>query len=313
MNFDIGKLSFQNTREYNEDRETVVTNQGLWFLGVFDGHGGSEVSELAHKRIPEMFFREYSSIRDIEISLSNAHLEFNKSLPPTTKFMGSTSTTCVIDPVHKMIYACNLGDSRSILVRGETGEGIQMTRDHSALIDSTETIDELREMGNEIRKLEAAGAIFDRGYITDPVSRIGVNMTRALGDHHIPGFQSNSIPDLTKHEYKQGDVLLLACDGVWNSSWTVDRRWVDNKLRIEEEIIPKDVKNKLLNGRRINLNQVKIIQRPIRKVEKATSEIVGEFVLEKRLQGLSANEVAKMVVKKSVNSEDNITTIIVYL
>lgn len=312
MNFNIGRHSIRNSRETNEDRETVINNHGLWFLGVFDGHGGSEVSELAHKRIPELFFQYYVINGNIESSLSRAHIEFNDSLL-NVGFVGSTSTTCVIDTVSNMLYACNLGDSRTILVRGGTGEIIQMTRDHSAVLDNTESVDEIREMGREIRKLETAGSKFDKGYIIDPVSRIGVNMTRALGDHYIPGFQSNSKPDLTKHEFQTGDVLILACDGVWNSSWIIDRRWLADNMKIEKEVIPKAIKSKLLAGEEPDLKQVRTIYLPIRKVERATSEIVGEFVLEKRMGGLSANDVAKMVVNKSLNSEDNITTIIVYL
>jgi len=312
-----GWTSLQNTRETNEDAETIVHNHpetGVSFFGVYDGHGGTTASKFASQHLHELFFEEYRSTGDPQQALTDSHLKTNDLLTTLNTTSGSTTATAIVDTKHRKVHAGNLGDSRVVLAR-KNGETIQMTRDHSSLFDGSESYSDILDMVTDITNLKNLGAVLDEGYIMEPKMINGVNMTRTLGDFYIPGMKEHSIPHIASHHYSKGDVLILACDGVWDSTWTIDRTW-NTKNLLEGEKIPRHIREKLMRGVPIGPREEKSIQtvyRPFQKHERATSEIVGYFALEQRRKGVSPQDLSQKIAQKSLNSGDNITVIVVYL
>jgi serine/threonine protein phosphatase PrpC len=317
--FEYGHTSLKNTRETNEDAETIVCGHpretGISLFGVFDGHGGTLSSLFSSQYLHEFFFESLAEGNDIQESLEAAHLKTNQELYHFKSSSGSTSAVGVIDSVHRQIHSGNLGDSRVVLVK-RSGRAIQMSRDHSSIYGGTETYSDLMEMQEDIQNIKALGAVLDEGYVMEPTLNNGVNMTRVLGDFYIPGIVENSRPHISTRSYSKGDILIVACDGVWDSTWTVDAHWVVSDIFIEEEIIPKKVRSKLMKHQPITSAErmsIRIGKRPIRSQENATNEIVGYYAMEQRLNGVSAQELSRKIAMKSLNSGDNITVIVVYL
>lgn len=315
---EYGHTSLQNTRETNEDAETIICKDkwsNLSLFGVYDGHGGNMSSLFASQYLHKFFFEALEYTDDFQVALEMAHQKTNDSLSTLKTFSGSTTSVAVVDQFQRKIHAGNLGDSRVLLVR-KTGKMYQMTRDHSSIFSGGESSSDIREMLEDIAVIKSLGASLDEGYIMEPTLKNGVNMTRSLGDFYIPGMKENSLPHLTSHSYSRGDILILACDGVWDSSWKIDNDWVRSKTMIEEENIPSEIRMKLMKGEPITSKEqgrIRTIRRSVRANEPATNEIVGYYALEQRRKGVPAQELSRLIANKSLNSGDNITVIVVYL
>lgn len=316
--FDYGHTSLQNTRETNEDAETIICKDAwsnLSFFGVYDGHGGNISSLFASQYLHEFFFEALEYTDEYQTALEMAHQETNEKLSTLGTTSGSTTSVAIVDQQQRKIHAGNLGDSRVLLVR-KNGKVYQMTRDHSSIFSGGETFSDIKEMLEDIAAIKSLGAILDEGYIMEPTLNNGVNMTRTLGDFYIPGMKENSIPHVTSHSYSKGDILILACDGVWDSKWKIDNDWVRSKTMVEEEIIPQEIRMKLMRGEPITSREqsrIRTVRRPVKATEPATNEIVGYYALEQRRNGIPAQELSRLIANKSLNSGDNITVIVVYL
>ena len=103
------------------------------FFAVFDGHGGDEVARTAADKLLPIFLNQ-KEVKDItnsiqyepesiEKALRESFIELDAELHRLMKkyrrFAGSTCTACLITPGH--LFTCNLGDSRTLIVRQETG------------------------------------------------------------------------------------------------------------------------------------------------------------------------------------------------
>ena len=135
-----------NYRHNMEDRYVVQRScKDNFMFGVFDGHGGSEISQNLSQDMSKAIENElytWSNVKyknkstDTETiamskkachvnALTMAHVVFDKNII-TADNVGSTSvTTCMID---ENIYVSNLGDSRAILMSPD-GTIVQLTED----------------------------------------------------------------------------------------------------------------------------------------------------------------------------------------
>ena len=117
---------------------------------------------------------------------------------------GCTSVTCMITPTH--IICANAGDSRCVLGRSPS-ETIAMSDDHKPFNES------------EKRRIEYAGGSVQFKRVDGDLA-----VSRALGDFQykrkdqIPAEQKVScVPEINiQGRTPDDDVLLLACDGLWD-------------------------------------------------------------------------------------------------
>ena len=49
--YQISKVSLQGRRDYNEDTIDIIHSESLGFYGLYDGHGGSFVSNFLQKKL----------------------------------------------------------------------------------------------------------------------------------------------------------------------------------------------------------------------------------------------------------------------
>jgi protein phosphatase len=182
-------------RKGNEDNFFADANEYRGLFIVADGMGGHAAGEVASQMAVEVVSVDLEKLKDLEsadalemVSLALRHANravFERSASERDKMgMGSTASVLVLGDERFIIG--HLGDSRIYLFRD--GELRQITHDHSVV---QEQID--------------AGIITKDGAKNHKQSNV---ITRCVG----MGWDVE--PDVTDGDVRQGDVFLLASDGL---------------------------------------------------------------------------------------------------
>jgi|ERR1712166_1612205 len=231
----------QGWRKSQEDAHIARTDlpDGCCLFGVFDGHGGKEVSIY----VKEIFVNELIKMDDFKNKQYGDALrkcfrrmdvimlepegcarlkqiaEQHGSNDPfsggmregenasVSQFTGCTAVVTLISPTH--IYCANAGDSRSVLARS-SGPALcyPLSNDHKP--------DDLPEK----TRIETAG-----GFVEDNRVNGSLNLSRSLGDFEYKG--NNNLPFTEQAVTCDPEVrmvarspadsfLILACDGIWD-------------------------------------------------------------------------------------------------
>jgi len=220
----FGRTDVGRTREHNEDafvvadlttmnatlqpevREHRPGPRGSLFM-VADGMGGAAAGEVASQLATEVVLEELdASWRRSEstnadtfalalrkaVEAANTRIHRYATDHPENRGMGTTTTVAGV--LGDTVYLCQVGDSRGYIVRN--GVATQVTKDQSLvqrLIDAGELTAEEAEM-SERRNI----------------------ILQALGP------EPQVKVDLTTHQLRRGDVLVLCSDGMSGLMHSVD-------------------------------------------------------------------------------------------
>jgi len=212
----------QGWRLEMEDSHVAIDLPGFpnhQFFAVFDGHAGAGAAKFAAQNMVQYLqestpWKKYadcgcSNIEDLGNAMVDAFLRVDERM---RKFQentngsdtsGCTSVTAIITPTH--IICANAGDSRCVM--GTAGVTKELSFDHKPYGDV------------ERKRIEEAGGFVQWNRVDGDLA-----VSRALGDFGykntelLPKNQKISpYPDINVHERTaQDDVLLLACDGLWD-------------------------------------------------------------------------------------------------
>lgn len=149
---------------------------------------GQELKDLARAATNGLRPSDVSITRQLRKAVQRANQAvYEYALHRPAEAMGSGSTLTMVFARGTRAYVVNVGDSRTYLLR--QGHLVQLTRDHS-----------------HVAELVAAGQITVEESWDHP--QVGL-ITRCLG------YLEDVQPDLTVHDLKSGDSLLLCSDGLW--------------------------------------------------------------------------------------------------
>lgn len=180
-------------RSGNEDNYLMLADRGVFI--VADGMGGHAAGEVASEMAVRIISKELGSLRGmsdegvgerIRVSIRAANEAiFDRTLSEHDKRgMGTTVTVLTLLPRRYLIG--QVGDSRAYLLRD--GRFLQVTKDHSYVQEQVD-----------------AGLLTAEQARVHPYSNV---ITRCVG-------ASNDVmPDLYFGSLREGDVLLLASDGL---------------------------------------------------------------------------------------------------
>lgn len=207
--FNCGVSAMQGRRPSMEDAH--IMNEALGetrVFGVFDGHGGSIVSEY----VAANFVRTLAGLWDgkdhgtCQQALTQCFFEVDRQMVAKQlgEHQGCTGVVLVLTPTH--LLCANAGDSRCIM-QGTAGT-TALSEDHKP------------GKPGEQQRIQAAG-----GHVV--MGRVNGNLavSRAFGDFHFkanaelePQAQLVSVePDVVVREREAGDeFVVLACDGIWD-------------------------------------------------------------------------------------------------
>jgi serine/threonine protein phosphatase PrpC len=191
---DLGRI-----RENNEDKfdffepedPAVLATKGS-FYGLADGMGGHSAGQIACELALKIVIRQYyaNPSADTHASLRRAIDEANSLIYDTAQMMserngmGTTLTCCLIR--EDMMTISQVGDSRAYLIRD--AEIQQITEDHSWVAEQV-------RIG--AMTLEEAQASPFRNIITRSI-----------------GTSSTVEADITTHELRENDIVVLCSDGL---------------------------------------------------------------------------------------------------
>lgn len=167
-------------RSHMEDRTLVVPelagSEGAALWGVFDGHGGGEVADLAKELLPKIIEDSLARNKDPQLALQQAFAQCDQAIRAAAMSHSSGfdrvgCTASIVLAVRRFgrlrLLCANCGDSRAVLSRG--GVAVELSQDHKPH-DPVER-----------RRIEAAGG---KVLIYDTCGRIDgcLAVSRALGD-----------------------------------------------------------------------------------------------------------------------------------
>eukprot|EP00933_Yihiella_yeosuensis_P025755 TRINITY_DN19995_c0_g1_i1.p1 TRINITY_DN19995_c0_g1~~TRINITY_DN19995_c0_g1_i1.p1 ORF type:complete len:468 (+),score=112.23 TRINITY_DN19995_c0_g1_i1:59-1462(+) len=185
-------------------------------LAVLDGHGGRECAEFISSRL--------CMLADLpQEKWQEAFAELDDAFRAESKLSGSCC--CVAVAREGFLQVANLGDSRAVLLR------------NSKVVE--ETVDHKPSSVSEQERITLAGGAVD--FCGEGPARVaGVAVSRAFGTYKAPlgtKFKDvklkdpqvphanrilSCVPDLYTWKTEPGDLLVIACDGVWDVLQSAD-------------------------------------------------------------------------------------------
>jgi serine/threonine protein phosphatase PrpC len=265
-NLKYGLCAWQNLKDLEpkpmEDTYCTLLSlpkQGLenWsFFGVFDGHGGDEISDYVSKELINSILNADQELFEclslnitylseqyedrLKNAITNGFLQLDNEMRLKFKKSGSTAVACLITPTQ--IYLINCGDSRGLIV---SDNQIKIaTKDHNPN-DSIE-LDRIKKADGTVKPCEFGG-LFSKKRIEYYVHQLNglraLAMSRSFGDYH---FKSNSLfnqieqiiiakPDIYVYERlnEKDEFLILATDGIWDKIINEDlKQYIHYRLSI---------------------------------------------------------------------------------
>eukprot|EP00917_Polyrhabdina_sp_WS-2016_P022321 GHVP01048494.1.p1 GENE.GHVP01048494.1~~GHVP01048494.1.p1 ORF type:complete len:631 (+),score=106.81 GHVP01048494.1:1584-3476(+) len=235
---DIGR------REEMQDRVLITrsSDKKVTLFSIFDGHGGSEVSQRCSLNLGSIFQKCYSEslnlvmsldwavrilddivtnfLRDVDIKISQAKLK--KKAPPIKVkarmplLCGSTLLSVGI--TEQKIVVAQLGDTEGFLYRTDfylDNRAIRFMRPHTT--KRQDEVTRIAETGGTIifKELQTPSNIKED---SAPVGRVAgiVAVTRSVGDALLKDWVIGK-PEMLELERTQSDeFIILASDGFWD-------------------------------------------------------------------------------------------------
>ena len=214
--------SVTGERPYQEDEYFVERGR---FAALFDGHGGSSVSQYLRQNLyanfqaalPTSTQTDQSSI--IASALETAFDKVDNEVGSIShwSFTGSTAVAVMIHELNdatRSIVTANVGDSRAVLSRNRIA--IDLTKDHKPN-DSVER-ERIEGLGGTV---DWCGEVDSRGFPKENtgVYRINGNLalSRAIGDRSERPWVTNAV-DIKHYLIDEGEdsFVILATDGLWD-------------------------------------------------------------------------------------------------
>lgn len=224
-NFSIGATALQGKRPTMEDQHFHLENDERILTGVFDGHHGNAVVNYVHQEFQKTFdqileeckFDFYRAFHEVALKID--HNIYNDKTLRNSK-SGCTAVVCYLNKKDGMLYTFTLGDSEAYLYRKINGEQksipLSAVRDWLSAKDLTRLKSAKGKVESEGREVTFADRFsFNPKKIRSPK---GLNVSRSFGDCQDPTVIAK--PKISQHHLKQGDRLILCCDGLIDSRVT---------------------------------------------------------------------------------------------
>eukprot|EP00298_Acanthocystis_sp_HF-20_P014174 c20662_g1_i1.p1 GENE.c20662_g1_i1~~c20662_g1_i1.p1 ORF type:complete len:373 (+),score=157.06 c20662_g1_i1:23-1141(+) len=215
--FDAAVAEMQGWRTNHEDAHICRCDwkEKVAFFAVFDGHSGAGAASYCSSQFLEEFNSLTQPFQDEEIEARFLELDGKLRLYPTFDGSGTTCVSAIVSVVNEsdgtityQIKVANAGDSRAVLIK-QSGE-ILATNDHKPNLET------------EKERIEKAG-----GFVTeDGPARVDgmLAVSRGFGDYQYKNSTNLSAveqkvspkPDIYTWTAVAGDILVLACDGIFD-------------------------------------------------------------------------------------------------
>lgn len=222
---DLPSLSFSHHRVERKGSRASMEDSSFYkeiepgiLAGVFDGHGGYQVSKYASKEFADRFLSAWLKLEKntkaaFELLIDEIHQEV--SAKPEWNHMGSTAVICFLEKNTHLVYTATIGDSEANIYRKGHSIPLSCVRDWSSKKEAKRASIALKDPSIAKKWPKAANPKLLRFYNEHFT---GLNVSRAIGDVSFTGnAEAPGVihkPKVTVNQVKVGDVLILACDGL---------------------------------------------------------------------------------------------------
>ena len=214
------------------------------YFGVFDGHGGVEVSEYAADRLHDnVLASPYMAQLDAHAALQDGFLRTDAELlrraeqPQRRKTADAGSAAVCMLATADTLTLAHAGDCRAILVRRSNAPGapfVELTCDHSAELDKPLCDGGVPLRPDEADRVRRVGGDYCGGYVSVASDLHSLPMTRALGNlplkvgsgrdwRRCPVAEQvvTALPDVSTRQRSADDLcVVLASDGLFGNVMT---------------------------------------------------------------------------------------------
>lgn len=198
-------------RNTMEDAHIIQTNPERMLFGIFDGHSNDKCSNYIAEHLPRKLNGLPAGFTDAQ--LEKCCVDIDDQFLEDVGDGGTTGTFSIIeyDAINKKFHVviANVGDSRTLVARDE--KLIFATQDHKP------------QNQDERARIERCGGTVRMNRVDGDLA-----VSRAFGDGVFKRFKDGdlrnqkviAVPDITRLECFPGDVIIVACDGVFEGSFT---------------------------------------------------------------------------------------------
>eukprot|EP00746_Dinoflagellata_sp_MGD_P057963 gnl/MRDRNA2_/MRDRNA2_248919_c0_seq1.p1 gnl/MRDRNA2_/MRDRNA2_248919_c0~~gnl/MRDRNA2_/MRDRNA2_248919_c0_seq1.p1 ORF type:complete len:290 (+),score=51.78 gnl/MRDRNA2_/MRDRNA2_248919_c0_seq1:49-870(+) len=211
----------------NQDAFSYTTLDSGWQLTVVcDGHGvqGDVAATRVARLLPFILAGVMAKGLCIREALHTAFLEANEDLVNGATVQGdfsqsgTTTTVACIHAERREAWIAWVGDTRSVLGNLEDGRVIFSSRDHEPHDDEEQL--RISGTGADVRFYSDEESDSVKGSrVYDPVTGLGLSMSRSMGDTCMKPYGVIADPDVTNISGEWSKchlpVFCLASDGLW--------------------------------------------------------------------------------------------------
>lgn len=191
-------------RDYMEDQGKAIENlngdPNQILFGIFDGHGGGEVSKFLQDNIGP-YMKKMLPFKDFPKDFSNLFSVLDDKINTLdVPEAGSTASVAYIEKLNgkRMLHCASVGDSRCVLVR----------KDKTLRLSHDDRVEDPKERERIIKN----GGIIYNGRIIGQLM-----LSRCFGDWAIKEYGVIVNPHVANIELTDDDLfLVIASDGVWD-------------------------------------------------------------------------------------------------
>jgi serine/threonine protein phosphatase PrpC len=217
----VNVFSIKGKRDYMEDTYIIHSDSIYSIYGVFDGHGGKNVSDALKKILPVYFSRhvfnstiKYNNVNEISNKIKKSFLILDHIIKNNVNSYSVGSTASIIIKYNNLLITVNLGDSRAVIlqknVENSNGMILFATTDHKP------------EHERERIKKSKGDVKFD-GH----VYRVNGNLSlsRAFGDFYLKYYSKNKYrgpvsvePEINFIQMNKNTkyIGIIGSDGLWD-------------------------------------------------------------------------------------------------
>jgi serine/threonine protein phosphatase PrpC len=231
------------TREYMEDMISTDCNLpfGFSYYGVFDGHGGSQVSTYLKIHMKEtikthLLEAALDQSKDIDVpQILYKSIEKTVDDIPYQISTNTGSTAIIILRRRDMVWVANVGDSRAVMNSGHNV--IDLTNDHKPM------------RPDEYRRITLLGGTVKKAFLGD-VDRVNgvLALSRAIGDFSLSPHVTWKPEISTNRLHDKNHYIFAATDGVWDVLSSQETVEIINKKLMNNDW--KDIGNSIVSQAR---------------------------------------------------------------
>lgn len=186
-------------------------NVGRSIFGVFDGHSNDTCSAYVAEFLPPTLLKlPKDASKEV---IEQAFIDTDAKYMSDDRGGGTTAAVCMIDAADAngnglVATVCNTGDSRTMIIRNNTI--FFVTQDHKPAdpaererIERANGMVRMNRVDGELAVSRAFGDSMFKRSVDDP------RLTKVI-----------CVPDITVIPLEKGDIIIIACDGVFEGNFT---------------------------------------------------------------------------------------------